>query len=522
QRHTHGIPIDESAERFGQLTPADDLGSGHLDPLGTAAALDDGGHDAFEVAAPERSQGVAPRRQRYHRKAPHHDQQLGDRIDAGPIDETRPDRRDRPSRRRQPVGHPVRRGRAARLDVHDAPRRTGGPQPALPRIVGNPPPEGGTTVPGDRAIDHHDNVRIRTGAGRTGSGTITGRPLEARPAVEVDLVSAGGEGRSQGNMEKRIAASEQYTQRRPPSQEINCMTNASRDVVVVGAGPNGLTAAAVLARAGLSVLVVERNERIGGSCRTEEVTLPGFRHDICSAIHPLGVVSPIFERLRLDRYGLEWLTAPLALAHPFDDGRTAVLSTDLERTRESLGRDGTAWLRLMKPFVERHRALFREILRPIRLPGHPLLLAAFGLHAIQSVERLARTFRDAPARALLAGSAAHSMLPLNAPGSASFGLVLSIAGHALDCPCARGGSQQIVDALAACARVDGCELRTGVEVRSLADLPPARVVLLDLTPRQFAALDGTGLTGRYRRALERFRYGPGVYKVDYALSDPIP
>lgn len=300
------------------------------------------------------------------------------------------------------------------------------------------------------------------------------------------------------------------------------MNNASRDVVVVGAGPNGLTAAAVLARAGLSVLVVERNERIGGSCRTEEVTLPGFRHDICSAIHPLGIVSPVFERLRLDRYGLEWLTAPLALAHPFDDGRTAVLSTDLERTRESLGRDGAAWLRLMKPFVERHRALFREILRPIRLPGHPLLLAAFGLHAIQSVERLARTFRDAPARALLAGSAAHSMLPLNAPGSASFGLVLSIAGHALDWPCARGGSQQIVDALAACARVDGCELRTGVEVRSLADLPPARVVLLDLTPRQIAALDGTGLTGRYRRALERFRYGPGVYKVDYALSDPIP
>lgn len=300
------------------------------------------------------------------------------------------------------------------------------------------------------------------------------------------------------------------------------MNRASLDVVVVGAGPNGLTAAAVLAQSGLSVLVLERAARIGGGCRTESLTEPGFLHDVCGAIHPMGVVSPAFARLQLPRFGLEWLTAPLGLAHPLDDGRTAVLSTEMARTRESLGADGDRWARLVGPFVERHRDFFSAILRPIRWPRHPLFMAAFGRHGLVSAERLARRFGDAPARALLAGNAAHSFLPLDAAGSASFGLVLAIAGHAVAWPCARGGSQQIAEALAACLRAAGGEIRPDVEVRSLRDLPPARAVLLDLTPRQIDALGDTGLSASYRRRLQRFRYGPGVFKIDYALSAPIP
>lgn len=294
------------------------------------------------------------------------------------------------------------------------------------------------------------------------------------------------------------------------------------DAVVVGAGPNGLTAAIVLGRAGLNVVVLEAQDTIGGGCRTAELTLPGYRHDVCAAIHPMGVASPIFQRLDLGAQGVEWLSTPRALAHPLDDGRVAVLSSDLGQTVASLGVDGQRWRALVEPFVDRHAAFFAAVLRPIRIPRHPLLMARFGLLGLQSSTRMQRRFADEPARALFAGSAAHSVLPLSAPGSASFGLVLAVAGHALAWPCARGGSRAITDALGQLAGDSGCRIHTNRPVRTLRDLPPARAVLFDVTPRQLVAIAGEALSARYRRSLERFRYGPGVFKIDYALSEAIP
>lgn len=300
------------------------------------------------------------------------------------------------------------------------------------------------------------------------------------------------------------------------------MGESTRDVVIVGAGPNGLTAAAVLARSGLSVLVLERADRIGGGCRTEAVTEPGFQHDLCSAIHPMGAASPIFDRLALGQFGLTWLTAPFAVAHPLDSGEAALLSTGFEATRASLGRDAARWERLVAPFVRRRDAFFNGILQPIRWPRHPFLMAAFGRHALLSSTALARRFDGHAARALLAGNAAHSLLPLDATASAAFGLALAIAGHTVDWPCAEGGSAQIAEALAACARASGCEIRTGVDVTSLADVPEARAVLFDLTPRQVTTIAAGDLPPSYVDALSRFRYGPGVFKIDYALREPIP
>jgi phytoene dehydrogenase-like protein len=300
------------------------------------------------------------------------------------------------------------------------------------------------------------------------------------------------------------------------------MPRSTYDAVIVGAGPNGLTAAAVLAQAGVSVLVVERNARVGGSCRTEPLTLDGFSHDVCSAIHPMGMVSPVFNGLRLNDHGVEWVGAPVPLAHPLDDGRAAVMSRDLSDTARSLGADGAVWQRLCGPFVERHEDFFSGILRPVRWPRHPWLMASFGRFGLQSCERLVRRFGGAPARALFAGAAAHSLLPLDAPGSASFGLVLAVAAHAADWPCARGGSGRIADALTAVARQAGCDIQTDATVRSLAELPDARAVLFDLTPRQLDAIAGDALTPAYRGRLRRFRHGAGAFKIDYALSEPIP
>lgn len=300
------------------------------------------------------------------------------------------------------------------------------------------------------------------------------------------------------------------------------MASPVPDVVVVGAGPNGLTAAAVLGLAGLSVTLLEGRETIGGGCRTESLTAPGFHHDVCGAIHPMGVVSPIFQRLRLTEYGVQWMSAAAPLAHPLDHGRVAVLSRRLTDMSATLGDDGRRWARLLRPFVDRHTDFFAGILRPIRIPRHPWLMARFGQLGLQSCVRLERQFADAPARALLAGCAAHSFLPLTAPGSASFGLVLAVAGHAVDWPCARGGSQRIVEALACVARTAGCVIKTDAPVRTLADVPAARAVLFDVTPRQLTAIAGDVLSSSYRRHLERYRYGPGVFKIDYALADRIP
>ena len=300
------------------------------------------------------------------------------------------------------------------------------------------------------------------------------------------------------------------------------MAQSTRDAVVVGAGPNGLTAAIVLARAGLSVEVLEARETIGGGCRTADLTLPGHRHDVCAAIHPMGVVSPIFQRLDLTGHGVRWLSAAVPLAHPLDDGSAGVLSRRLGDMPELLGRDGGPWVDLMEPFVARHQDFFAGILRPVRLPRHPLLMARFGLVGLQSCQRVQQRFRGAVARALFAGSAAHSFLPLSAAGSASFGMVLAVAGHAVDWPCAAGGSQQIVEALAALARNAGCTIRTSTPVRTLADVPSTRATLFDVTPRQLLEIAGSRLSSRYQRQLRRFAYGPGVFKIDYALAGRIP
>lgn len=300
------------------------------------------------------------------------------------------------------------------------------------------------------------------------------------------------------------------------------MANLSYDAVIVGAGPNGLTAAAVLAAAGLRVLVLESAPTIGGGSRTESFTLPGFLHDVCAAIHPVGAISPVFRALDLQAHGLDWVSAPLPLAHPLDDAPAICLHRALDDMRFELDRDGDAWIRMLRPFVDRQRAFFTEILRPVRIPHHPLLMARFATVALWSCHQLQRRFRDRRASALLAGCAAHSFLPLTAPGSASFGLVLAIAGHALDWPCARGGSGRIIDALAASLVQHGGAIETEHPVRSLNDVPDAKAIVFDVGPRQLEAIAGPALTPSYRRALRRYRYGPAAFKVDYALSAPIP
>ena len=301
------------------------------------------------------------------------------------------------------------------------------------------------------------------------------------------------------------------------------MASEQVDAVVVGAGPNGLSAAIELARAGLSVVVIEGGATIGGGARTAELTLPGFLHDICSAIHPISLLSPYFATLPLAEHGLEWIDPPLALAHPFDDGSAATLGRDIEASARTLFPDEEAWRRLIKPYVDEKQLFFGEILKPIRVPAHPFLMARFGLTALQACDRVGRShFRGAKARAIFAGCAAHSMVPLDRLATASFGIVLAASAHAVGWPCARRGSQSIVDALAGYLRQLGGSIRTGEPIRSLAQLPHSRVVLFDLTPRQIAAIAGPALPEPYRRRLLRYRYGPGVFKVDFALAGPIP
>lgn len=296
------------------------------------------------------------------------------------------------------------------------------------------------------------------------------------------------------------------------------------EAVVVGAGPNGLAAAIMLAQAGWSVLLVEANETVGGAARSSELTLPGFIHDLGSSIHPLGIGSPFFRGLPLERYGLRWIHAPLPLAHPLDGGRAAVQHRSLEQTAVGLGVDAGAYRRLMEPLAKYWTPLIDELLRPIlHVPRRPLLLARFGLQAIRSARAVADSwFKGDQARALLAGHAGHSMLALEELASASFGLLLGVAGHTVGWPMPAGGAQAITNALAACFIDLGGEIRTGFRVHDLDELPPAKSILLDVTPRQFLRIAGKRLPDGYRRRLEKFRYGMGVFKVDFALDAPIP
>jgi phytoene dehydrogenase-like protein len=296
------------------------------------------------------------------------------------------------------------------------------------------------------------------------------------------------------------------------------------DAIVVGSGPNGLAAAITLARAGCSVLVYEANATIGGGARSAELTLPGFLHDVCSAVHPLAAGSPFFKTLPLERFGLEWIEPEIPLAHPLDDGSAACLSKDIDVTAEQLHEDSGAYRRLMKPLARNWENLSIEFLQPmLHVPRHPFVLARFGVPALCPATSLAKfMFKGEPARALFAGMAAHSFLPLEALASSAFALVLGLAGHAVGWPIPRGGSQQISNALAAYLRELGGNIEVNHRIENLRDLPKSRAVLLDVSVWEFLRLAGEELPPVYRHRLEWFRHGPGVFKIDYALSEPIP
>jgi phytoene dehydrogenase-like protein len=301
------------------------------------------------------------------------------------------------------------------------------------------------------------------------------------------------------------------------------LANASADAVVVGAGPNGLAAAIVLAQAGRSVRVLETRATIGGGCRTAELTLPGFRHDVCAAIHPLAAGSPFFRSLSLKAYGLELIEPGAPLAHPLDDGTAVIVERSIEATARQLGRDAGTYARLMTPLTKHADALFETLLSPLRLTNHPLLMAGFGIRAIQPATVLARlTFKEERTRAMFAGLGGHSMVPLNRPGTGAFCLVLGMAAHAVGWPLVRGGSQQLVDALAGRLQSLGGLTQTDTQVDRVDQLPEHRAALFDVTPRQLLRIAGDRFSPGYRRTLERYRYGPGVFKVDWALDGPIP
>src|SRR5437867_10849054 len=296
------------------------------------------------------------------------------------------------------------------------------------------------------------------------------------------------------------------------------------DAIVVGSGPNGLTAAVTLARAGCSVLVYEANATIGGGARSAELTLPGFLHDVCSAVHPLAAGSPFFKTLPLEKHGLTWIQPEIPLAHPLDNGSAACLYRDIDVTAEQLFDDSGAYRRLMKPLARNWENLSIEFLQPmLHWPQHPITLAHFGILALCPATLLASLlFRREPARALFGGIAAHSFLPLQAPVSSAFGLVLGLAGHAMGWPIPRGGSQQISNALAAYLRELGGRIEVNHRIENLRDLPKSRAILLDVSVWEFLRIAGQQLPSRYRRKLQSFRHAPGVFKIDYALSSPIP
>lgn len=295
------------------------------------------------------------------------------------------------------------------------------------------------------------------------------------------------------------------------------------DAVVVGAGPNGLTAAAVLLGAGWRVLVVEAASTPGGGTRSAELTLPGFVHDVCSAIHPLAAASPAFRSLPLERHGVEWIHPDVPVAHPIDGGRAGILERSVDATARRLGPDGDAYHSLMAPLVRHGDALAHSLLSPLELPPkHPLVLARFGIHAIRSAQSLARRWSGDEASGLFAGLAAHSILPLSAAGTGGYGMFLGALAHHVGWPMAKGGSGAIAAALTSIVVERGGVIECDHRVSSLADLPPAKATVLDLTPAQVIDLGGDQVPPRYRRALQRYRYGAGVFKIDWALDGPIP
>ena len=295
------------------------------------------------------------------------------------------------------------------------------------------------------------------------------------------------------------------------------------DAIVVGSGPNGLAAAITIAQKNHKVLIVEGMSTIGGGMRSKELTLPGFVHDVCSAVHPLASSSPFFRSIPLTDFGLEWLHAELPLAHPLDHGRAAVMERSLSATAEGLGKDKNSYLNLMRRLTEDAEKLFFELLGPFRIPRYPFAMLRFGVKAVRSAVGLARSyFREDLARALFAGNAAHSILPLEEKLTAAFGIMLGVSGHYAGWPVAKGGSQAIASAMAQYLVSIGGEICCNKNISSLQDLPKSKVYLFDTSPRSMAAISGKRLPAGFKKRLDAYRYGPGVFKIDFALNDPIP
>lgn len=294
------------------------------------------------------------------------------------------------------------------------------------------------------------------------------------------------------------------------------------DAVIVGSGPNGLAAAITLQRAGCKALVLEAKDTIGGGLRTEALTLPGFLHDVCSAIHPMAAASPFLQSLPLEKYGLGYIYPPVYAAHPLDNGNAAALYPSIDQTVKTLGDDATAYKNLFAPLIRHWPHVVGDALGPLRIPHHPLEMAQFGWNALQPALSVARRFQTPEARAFWAGMAAHAIVPLSYWSTAAIGMVLTTAGHTTGWPLPRGGSFKIAQAMAAYFESLGGKIETGRPIQNMSQLPAAKALLLDLTPRQILEIAGERFSSPYRRQLERFRYGPGVFKIDWALDGPIP
>lgn len=294
------------------------------------------------------------------------------------------------------------------------------------------------------------------------------------------------------------------------------------DAIIIGSGPNGLAAAIHLAKQGKKTLLIEASDTIGGGMRTKELTLPGFRHDVCSAVHPMGLASPFFRSLELEKHGLKWLQPEVPLAHPLDGGREVVLFQSLEQTCEGLGIDGARYQRFFAPLIQRAHDLYADLLAPAGIPKHPFTVARFGIGAALPATLFGNYFQSAEARALFAGNAAHSVMPLENLLTSAIGLMLQMSAHAVGWPLAEGGSQSLADTLLRIFQSHGGEVQCGWQIKSFEELPSARAYLFDISPRNLATIAGEALPPGYRRKLNAYRHGPGVFKVDYALNVPIP